>query len=131
MCVIMEATKSTPTTHKELRGSVLDVLRELLSGRRDEDILALVSKLVARNNELELLLAKMRESKNRGERVSSAQLDLFLDKLREQSEGELQQANDKLEQREQIEKLLAEEEDIERRTREQHHDVPHFRREAD
>ena len=98
MCVVMEATKSTPTTHKELRGSVLDVLRELLSGRRDEDILALVSKLVARNNELELLLAKMRESKNRGERVSSAQLDLFLDKLREQSEGELQQANDKLEQ---------------------------------
>ena len=72
MCVVMEATKSTPTTHKELRGSVLDVLRELLSGRRDEDILALVSKLVARNNELELLLAKMRESKNRGERVSSA-----------------------------------------------------------
>ena len=30
-----------------------------------------------------------------------------------------------------LEKLLAEEEDIERRTREQHHDVPHFRREAD
>ena len=30
-----------------------------------------------------------------------------------------------------LEKLLAEEEEIERRTREQHHDVPHFRREAD
>jgi small subunit ribosomal protein S3 len=30
-----------------------------------------------------------------------------------------------------LERLLAEEEDIERRTREQHHDVPHFRREAD
>jgi small subunit ribosomal protein S3 len=30
-----------------------------------------------------------------------------------------------------LEKLLAEEEDIERRTREQHHDVPHFRREND
>jgi len=30
-----------------------------------------------------------------------------------------------------LEKLLAEEEEIERRTREQHHDVPHFRRESD
>ena len=30
-----------------------------------------------------------------------------------------------------LEKLLAEEEEIERRTREQHHDVPHFRREND
>ena len=70
MCVVVEATKSTPPAHKELRGSVLDVLRELLSGRRDEDILALVSKLVARNHELELLLAKMREGKNRGERAA-------------------------------------------------------------
>jgi small subunit ribosomal protein S3 len=30
-----------------------------------------------------------------------------------------------------LERLLAEEEEIERRTREQHHDLPHFRREAD
>jgi small subunit ribosomal protein S3 len=30
-----------------------------------------------------------------------------------------------------LEKLLAEEEEIERRTREEHHDVPHFRREND
>ncbi len=30
-----------------------------------------------------------------------------------------------------LEKLLAEEEDIERRTREQHHDLPHFRKESD
>jgi small subunit ribosomal protein S3 len=30
-----------------------------------------------------------------------------------------------------LEKLLAEEEEIERRTRDQHHDVPHFRRESD
>ena len=30
-----------------------------------------------------------------------------------------------------LEKLLAEEEEIERRTREQHHDVPHFRKESD
>ncbi len=30
-----------------------------------------------------------------------------------------------------LERLLAEEEEIERRTREQHHDVPHFRKETD
>ena len=30
-----------------------------------------------------------------------------------------------------LERLLAEEEEIERRTRDQHHDVPHFRREND
>jgi small subunit ribosomal protein S3 len=30
-----------------------------------------------------------------------------------------------------LERLLAEEEDIERRTREQHHEAPHFRKEAD
>jgi small subunit ribosomal protein S3 len=30
-----------------------------------------------------------------------------------------------------LERLLAEEEEIERRTREQHHDLPHFRRESD
>jgi hypothetical protein len=30
-----------------------------------------------------------------------------------------------------LEKLLAEEEEIERRTREQHHDLPHFRNETD
>jgi small subunit ribosomal protein S3 len=30
-----------------------------------------------------------------------------------------------------LERLLAEEEEIERRTRDEHHDVPHFRREND
>ncbi|MDA8034982.1 MAG: hypothetical protein M0T71_12560, partial [Actinomycetota bacterium] len=30
-----------------------------------------------------------------------------------------------------LERLLAEEEEIERRTREQHHDLPHFRKESD
>jgi hypothetical protein len=31
-----------------------------------------------RNRNLDMLVAKMRESKNRSERVSAAQLDLFL-----------------------------------------------------
>jgi len=43
----------------------------------------------------------------------------------EQSAAPVQPGDDRLE------KLLAEEEEIERRTKEQHHDVPHFRKESD
>ena len=53
------------------RGPVLEVLRELLTGGHDDEVIALVAKLVARNRELELLLAKLRESKNRGERAAA------------------------------------------------------------
>jgi transposase len=95
-CVVSKPTNSSQTS-KELRGSVLDVVRELLTARHDDELLALVTKLVERNKELELLIGKMRESKNRGEQISSAQLDLFLDKLREQSDGELKQADAQLE----------------------------------
>jgi transposase len=96
-CGVVRSKTSAAQPSSELKGSVLDVLRELLAGRHDDAVLALVTKLVARNKELELLLAKMRESKNRGEHISSTQLDLFLDKLREQSEGQLQDANQQLE----------------------------------
>ena len=95
---VVSGATSAGASSKELRGSVLDMLRELLDRRRDEDVLALFGKLVARNEELELLLAKMHASKNRGERISTAQLDLFLDKLREQSEAEQREANERLEQ---------------------------------
>ena len=80
------------------RGSVLDVLQELLTERRDDAVIELVAQLVLRNRDLEMLVAKMREGKNRGEHVSAAQLDLFLDKLREQAAGELARANQALEQ---------------------------------
>src|SRR6202167_2846913 len=43
-----------------------------------------------------MLLAKMRESRNRGERVSSEQLALFAKLLREQTGGELSEADLKL-----------------------------------
>src|SRR3954467_10861364 len=92
-----EATARATQTKQELRGSVLDVLRELLAGRHDEEVLALVTKLVARNHELELLLGKLRESKNRGEHISAGQLDLFLDKLKGLADGDLAEANKKLE----------------------------------
>ena len=62
---------------------MLDVVRELLAGHHDEDVLAVVEQLVSRNTELELLLAKVREqAKNKSERVSREQLDLFLHKLK-------------------------------------------------
>jgi len=89
------AGKKAPAA--ELSGPVLDVLRELMAGGHSEEALALVAKLLARNEELEKLLAAARASKNRGERLSKEQLDLFLGKLREQAEGELQQANRDLE----------------------------------
>lgn len=91
--------KGAGTAKGELRGQVLDVLKELLTGRRDEEVIALVARLMSRNQELELLLAKMRESKNRGEQISAAQLDLFLNKLKAQTpEGAPAEANKKLEE---------------------------------
>ena len=64
-------------TKSELRGSVLDVLRELLINHRNDEIVELVTQLVSRNRELELLMAKAREGKHTGERVSQEQLDLI------------------------------------------------------
>lgn len=81
----------------ELKGSVLSVLRELLAGGHDEEALAVIAKLVARNEELEKLLALARLAKNRGEHISKEQLDLFLGKLREQAAGELADADRSLE----------------------------------
>jgi transposase len=80
------AASSTGTADtKERRGGVLDVLGELLAGGRTQDVIALVAKLVARNRELELLLGKLRQSQNRGEHVSAAQLALALEELRKSS----------------------------------------------
>ncbi len=80
----------------ELRGAPLDVVRELLGEGRTDDVLAVVAALVSRNRELELLLAKMRESRNRGEHISAEQLALFTKLLREQSGGALSEADRKL-----------------------------------
>lgn len=92
----MSDTTSTKPAGNDKRGVVLDVLRELLDEGRDADVLALVGKLVSRNEELELLLAKVGERKNRREGVSRDQLDLFLDKLNAESDEQLEEANEKL-----------------------------------
>ncbi len=58
--------------------------------------------------ELELLLAKMRESRNRGEHISAEQLALFTKLLREQSGGALSEADRKLAEAAQPERPRAE-----------------------
>jgi transposase len=82
----------------DLRGGVLEVLSTLLEDGRSAEVIALVTKLVARNRELELLLARVRESKHHNERVSAAQLALFLEEARKASDAELADANRTLEE---------------------------------
>ena len=94
----MAAASTGKSDSTALRGGVLDVLAELLSGGRTSDVIALVTKLVSRNCELELLLARLRDSKNRSERVSEAQLALALEALRQSSDAALADANRTLEE---------------------------------
>lgn len=62
---------------------MLDVLKELLNEGREDEVLALFTKLVARNSELERRLAEtLSRSKKNNEGVSSAQLLLLLDELK-------------------------------------------------
>lgn len=77
---------------------MLEVLRELLAGGNTDEVMALVAKLVARNRELELLLAKVRESRNRGEHLTAGQLDLFLEQARNEANPDRAEANRKLEE---------------------------------
>ena len=88
-------TRGTDSAKNEVRGTVVEVVRELFARGRGEEILGVVSKLVARNAELEQLLTKVRD-KNRRERVSSDQLDLFMDKLLAAMGGALAEADAKL-----------------------------------
>jgi len=96
LCSCVTSTRtSTEPAKNELRGTVLDVVRELLEKGRGEEIIEVVSKLVSRNAELEVLLGKLRD-RNRRERVSNDQLDLFIDKLRAAVDGELADADARL-----------------------------------
>jgi transposase len=87
---------SEASTKTELRGTVLDVVKELLAGGHNEELVAVVAKLVARNEELERLITNLRDRKNRGEHISVEQLDLFMNKLREAAGGALAAADQKL-----------------------------------
>jgi transposase len=74
-------TTASKTPSVELRGNVLEVLEALLAEGRSEAVLALFAKLVSRNSELELRLAKLLSGPRKNEGVSTAQLKLFLESL--------------------------------------------------
>ena len=52
----------------ELRGSVLDVVRDRLDRGSTSAVLEVVTKLASRNQELEMLVAKMRAGRHTNER---------------------------------------------------------------
>ena len=88
----VEAKQST----EERRGEVIDMLRELLSEGRDDAVVELVSKLVARNTDLEKRLFELLGHRRKNEGVSNAQLHLFVDALTAAAEPELAEADAKL-----------------------------------
>lgn len=97
---------SSSRTETEHRGEVLDVLRELLGDRRDDDVVSLVTQLVAQNSELAVRTAKLSalETRNaelekqlqrvldrykKSEGVSKTQLVLFIDALSRGEAGDV------------------------------------------
>jgi cytochrome oxidase assembly protein ShyY1 len=53
------ATETRTSSTVELRGDVLEVLQALLAEGRSNEVVALVTKLVSRNSELEKRLAQV------------------------------------------------------------------------
>ena len=74
---------SAPQEKSERRGPVLEILQELLREGRNEDVVALVAKILSRNSELEKLVAQMHSRGHKSnEGVTSAQLLLLLDEMK-------------------------------------------------
>lgn len=91
-------TEAADAKETVLRGTVLEVVRELLGAHAAMPaVLEVVAKLAARNQELEMLLASMRSKGHTSERIAKEQLDLFLDALKKTSGGVLASANAALE----------------------------------
>ncbi|MDX2026983.1 IS66 family transposase [Microcella sp.] len=97
----MSAKRRDPNSAEaqELRGEPLEVLRTLLADHPNVDqALAIVDQLVARNAQLERLLALSRSrSGSKSERTPSEQLDIFLDVLRRHAQSDLKTATEALE----------------------------------
>jgi transposase len=87
---------SSSTEGSELRGSVLDVLSTLLPAFDERDtVLAIVETLVAENAEMTRRLARIASRMKKSEKVSKAQLVLFLDALgRGEGEPETEEAGE-------------------------------------
>lgn len=83
----------------ESRGPLLEMLRTLLAEGRNDNVVKLFAQVLARNGELEKRLAKRRLGvDNESEGITSAQLELFLLALKEESDAALADANEKLKQ---------------------------------
>jgi transposase len=94
--VTVTTKDTTASKTSEQRGPVLEVLHQLLAERRDEAVVALVTKLVARNRDLELQLAKLQARGKKNEGVSSQELQALFDALGTEGKKELDEANEKL-----------------------------------
>lgn len=82
----------------ETRGPLMEMLAQLLAERRDEPVKKLFAQVLLRNSELEKRLAKRRlGAANESEGITSAQLEMFLQALKEEANAALQEANEKLE----------------------------------
>ena len=79
-----DASAGTPVS--ELRGSVLDVVRTLRNGNDWDAVLEIVSRLVTENADMTRRLAQVKRSFKTSEKISSAQIMLFVDALA-RSEG--------------------------------------------
>lgn len=79
--------EATEGAARELRGSVLDVVRALLADNDSEAVLEIVSKLVAENADMSQRLAQVRSRFKTSEKIGRAQLVLFVDALH-RGEGE-------------------------------------------
>ena len=119
---------ATTSTTKE--GQVLDVLKELLAEGRNEDVVALVSKLVADNSELVERLAELRRGQRKNEGVSSAQLQLFFTAIGEESDEQRQAASDRLKEIASLDDEAAAEEALEQVTTPEPPKQPPVRRPA-
>jgi transposase len=91
-----QAPASTESGAAEQRGPVLEILAQLLTEGNNEAVIALVTKLLARNSELELRLAQLLSRGKKNEGVSSAQLLLVFDALGSEGSEQLDKANEKL-----------------------------------
>lgn len=93
----MTEIAATTQPQKQKRRPVLETLRELLAEGRNDDIVELVAKLLARNTELEAQLAARLLRRNPSEKVSTRQLLLLLDELDKQTQdGEADDARPEL-----------------------------------
>jgi len=80
------ATETRTSSTVELRGDVLEVLQALLAEDAAMKVVALVTKLVSRNSELENDWRRYCRAGEKNEGVSSAQLKLFLESLEKLSD---------------------------------------------